>query len=210
MQLQLNSPWEACHGQILLNTGHEHYKRKPQTLIILINEVENFYILFSKTISRITALFPQLRPLFRLTKSSMLINWTFPYSRNTLYGSPKRGIFSENASLSWWASWLRLSFSLIRSRFLSSLYKLLQTPQKNRNKVYQYPSFAAYACLWGRQGQLRKLWQQRDNLKKAQGTSLEVQWLRLQVPNAGGLVRFLVREPDPSCRNKEPACQINK
>ena len=45
----------------------------------------------------------------------------------------------------------------------------LYAPQKNTNKVYQYPSFAAHARLWGRQGQLKKLWQQRADLKKAQG-----------------------------------------
>ena len=38
-------------------------------------------------------------------------------------------------------------------------------------------------------------------LKNKQGTSLVVQWLRLHAPNAGGLVRSLVRELDPACLN---------
>ena len=33
------------------------------------------------------------------------------------------------------------------------------------------------------------------------GTSLAVQWLRLQVPNAG--TRYLVRELDPACHDKD-------
>ena len=38
------------------------------------------------------------------------------------------------------------------------------------------------------------------------GTSLVVQWLRLRAPNAGAQVRFLVRELDPVCRNREFIC----
>ena len=33
------------------------------------------------------------------------------------------------------------------------------------------------------------------------GTSLVVQWLRLQAPNSGAQVRSLVRELDPICYN---------
>ena len=117
MQLQHNSPWEACHGQILLNTGHKHYKRKPQTLIILINEVENFYILFSKTISRITALFPQLRPLFRLTvKHADKLD--FPVCKKYLVRlSKKGGLFRKCLFIL--VSFLVASFLLSNSKQVS-------------------------------------------------------------------------------------------
>ena len=35
------------------------------------------------------------------------------------------------------------------------------------------------------------------------GTSLVVQWLRLQPPKAGGWVRSLIRELDPTCHKKD-------
>ena len=39
---------------------------------------------------------------------------------------------------------------------------------------------------------------------KSRGTSLVAQWLRLCAPNAGALVRSLVRELDPTHGNIDP------
>ena len=36
-------------------------------------------------------------------------------------------------------------------------------------------------------------------IKRNQGTSLVVQWVRLHTPTAGGLIRSLVMELDPAC-----------